>query len=114
VPKETKSFALLMEDPDAPGGTFVHWTMYRFGLEANSAPEGQIPLRALQGKNSFGKAFYRGPCPPKGDKPHRYQFLLYSLKADPGLKQGASPDDVRNAVKKLAFARGVLTGTFGR
>jgi Raf kinase inhibitor-like YbhB/YbcL family protein len=114
-PKDAKGMALLMEDSDAPGGTFVHWTWYQASdADFRALPESQAPLHGLQGKNSFGKSFYRGPCPPKGDKPHRYVFVLYALRSRPDLKQGASPGDVRAEVKKLAIARGVLTGTFGR
>jgi Raf kinase inhibitor-like YbhB/YbcL family protein len=114
VPKEAKGLTLLMEDPDASGGTFVHWTWFQSGTDTEAIPEGQPPVHAQEGKNSFGKDFYRGPCPPKGDKPHRYQFILYALRERPDLKKGASAADVRDEVKKLALARGVLTGTFGR
>jgi Raf kinase inhibitor-like YbhB/YbcL family protein len=114
LPGETKAMALLMEDPDASGGTFVHWTWYAPLTEQRDLPEGQGPVRAVEGKNSYGKSFYRGPCPPKGDKPHRYVFVIYALRSVPKLKRGASPDDMRAEIKKLALARGVLTGTFGR
>ena len=114
VPKETKAVALLMEDPDASGGTFVHWTWFAPLTEQRDLPEGQGAVRAVDGKNSYGKSFYRGPCPPKGDKPHRYVFVIYALRSVPKLKRGASPDEMRAEIKKLALARGVLTGTSGR
>lgn len=90
--------ATVMTDPDAPGGTFVHWT--RWG--------------AHEGKNSFGRAGYSGPCPPKGDKPHRYVVTVYKLRAPLGLPDGAAPDRVVAALQKAAVASGSATGTYGR
>jgi Raf kinase inhibitor-like YbhB/YbcL family protein len=115
VPSGTPSLAILVEDPDADGGTFVHWSAYRFAPSRdNRLDEGQAPVRSRQGKNSFGKEFYRGPCPSEGDDPHRYVFAIYALRAQPKLEQGAEPEQVRAEIAKLATARGVLTGTFGR
>ena len=114
VPAGTKSLALLMEDPDAPGGTFVHWTVYGIPATARRFDEGKVPSGAGQGENSFGDDRYGGPCPPKGDDAHHYAFNLYALRADPGLEAGAKPDDVRAAIKKQALARGRLIGTFKR
>jgi len=115
VPKGARSLALLVEDPDASGGkTFVHWSVFGVRPDVDRIDEGSLPARALHGKNSFGKEFYTGPCPPDGDQPHRYVFALYALRARPDLEQGASPGDVRSAVEENALARGLLTGTFGR
>ena len=113
-PKATRSLALLVEDPDAPGGTFVHWTLYRLTAETQQLTEGTMPKQAKQGENSSGQNDYAGPCPPKGDKAHRYVFTLYALKQDPGLKAGASPTAVRKAIAKAAIARGRLTARFKR
>jgi Raf kinase inhibitor-like YbhB/YbcL family protein len=110
-PKATRELALLVEDPDAPGGTFVHWTVY--GLPA-AATHLTRATEAKQGENSFGKRGYNGPCPPKGDKPHRYVFTLYALKVRTTLKAGAKPARVRAAIAKRAVARGRLIGRFGR
>ncbi len=113
APAKTRSLALLLEDPDAPGGTFVHWTVY--GLApTTTALDADPPANAKQGENSFGKRGYNGPCPPKGDKPHRYVFTLYALRSDPALGAGASPADVRAAIAKAALARGRLVGHFSR
>ena len=113
APAGTRSLALLLEDPDAPGGTFVHWTVY--GLApATTALDADLPAGAEQGKNSFGKGGYNGPCPPKGDKPHRYVFTLYALRSTPKLDAGAAPGDVRAAIAKDAVARGRLVGRFSR
>jgi phosphatidylethanolamine-binding protein (PEBP) family uncharacterized protein len=90
--------AIVMTDPDAPGGTFVHWT--RWGT--------------TEGRNSFGKTGYDGPCPPTGDSPHRYVVTAYVLKKDPGLPAGAEPGTVVAAIGKLATASGRVTGRYGR
>jgi len=90
--------AIVMTDPDAPGGTFVHWTQWG----------------ARTGRNSFGKTGYSGPCPPKGDRPHRYVITVYSLPRPLRLPAGASPSEVVAAVRKGALASGSSTGTYGR
>jgi Raf kinase inhibitor-like YbhB/YbcL family protein len=114
VPAGTKSLALLVEDPDAPGGTYTHWTVYGIPATARKFEAGTVPRGSTQGENSFGDDRYGGPCPPKGDQAHRYVFSLYALRADLGLDAGAKPDDVRAAIKKQAVARGRLIGTFKR
>jgi Raf kinase inhibitor-like YbhB/YbcL family protein len=91
--------AVVMSDPDAPGGTFIHWTRWGSGVE---------------GRNSFGKTGYDGPCPPKGDAPHHYVVTVYALRAPLTLARGASPDEVLAAIKKQASASGSQTGTYGR
>ena len=114
VPSGATSLALIVEDPDAPGGTFVHWTVYEIGAGLSAIAEGKVPPGAVQGENSFGKSGYGGPCPPKGDAPHRYQFGLYALSGSSGLKAGAKPNAVIAALKRIASARGVLTAKYGR
>jgi Raf kinase inhibitor-like YbhB/YbcL family protein len=114
APQATKSFALLVDDPDAPGGTYTHWTVYGIAATAKGFAEGEAPSGSIQGENSFGDDKYGGPCPPKGDHAHRYVFQLYALKAPLGLKPGAKPDAVRQAIAKDALARGRLIGTFKR
>jgi Raf kinase inhibitor-like YbhB/YbcL family protein len=114
VPAGTKSLALVMEDPDAPSGTFVHWTVYGIAPTVRRFNEGKVPTGATEGENSFGDDRYGGPCPPEGDEAHHYVFNLYALRADLGLEAGAKPDDVRAAIKKQALARGRLIGTVKR
>ncbi|MFO7922851.1 MAG: YbhB/YbcL family Raf kinase inhibitor-like protein [Bacteroidales bacterium] len=83
-PKDTASFALIMEDPDAPGGTFTHWIVYNLPPDCHEL-EKIIPVKrhlenkAIQGKNDFGKIGYNGPCPPKGEE-HHYFFRIFALK----------------------------------
>jgi Raf kinase inhibitor-like YbhB/YbcL family protein len=113
VPTRTASLALLMEDLDAPG-TFVHWTVYDIPRGSASTAPDSIPRGSVQGTNSFGDAKYQGPCPPPGDKAHRYVFHIYALDDDLGLKPGASPGDVRQAIKQHAIATGALTGDYSR
>jgi Raf kinase inhibitor-like YbhB/YbcL family protein len=114
VPAGTKSLALLVEDPDAPGGTYTHWTVFNIVPTARRFAPGKAPSGSTQGENSFGDARYGGPCPPKGDQAHHYVFSLYALRSDLGLKPAAKPDDVRAAIKKQALARGRLIGTYRR
>jgi len=114
VPAEARSLALLLEDPDAPGGTFVHWTLFAIAPTATALREGQVPAGAREGENSFGDRGYGGPCPPEGDEPHRYVFVLYGLRSALELDAGASPEQVRAAIAERAIARGELTARFGR
>jgi Raf kinase inhibitor-like YbhB/YbcL family protein len=114
APAGASSLALLMEDPDAPNGTFVHWTVYGLPPTTTSLPAATPPARAKQGTNSFGKRGYNGPCPPPADKAHRYVFTLYALRSKPTLKAGASPKQVRAAIAKVALARGRLIGRYKR
>jgi Raf kinase inhibitor-like YbhB/YbcL family protein len=114
VPSTAKSLALLVEDPDAPGGTYVHWTVYGIPPDTRRFEENKPPANVKQGENSFGKTGYGGPCPPEGSKAHRYVFALYALRADLDLENGAKPDEVREAIAEHALARGRLVGTFRR
>jgi len=114
VPAGAQALALVMEDPDAPSGTFVHWTLVDIPPGLAALRSGEVPREATEGANSFGDRGYGGPCPPEGDEPHRYVFLLYALEAPLGLEAGARPDEVRAAIEREATARGQLTGRFGR
>jgi len=103
VPPEAKALALLVWDPDAPGGVFFHWSAYNLSPKRQGLPEG-VPRRErveefLQGKNDFGRLGYGGPCPPPGDRPHRYVFRLYALKAPLRLSPGADPAQVVRALE---------------
>lgn len=115
-PVSTASFALVMSDPDAPGGTFVHWVIYDLPASTRSLPEGiaQGPKAAggHQGINSFGKAGYNGPCPPPG-KAHRYFFRLWALDKTLSLPQ-ATAQQLESAAKGHIVARGEVMGRFHR
>ena len=118
VPGGTMSYALIAEDPDAPGGTWVHWVIY--GIPANSSdlpeavPKSQtVADGAKQGTNDFRRIGYGGPCPPAGSA-HRYFFRLYALDSDPPLKPGATKQDLLNAMKGHILAHGQLMGKYQR
>jgi Raf kinase inhibitor-like YbhB/YbcL family protein len=117
-PKETQSFALIMDDPDAPGGTFTHWVLFNLPANDRELPEavptqGQLPNGALQGKNDFGRLGYGGPCPPPG-RPHRYQFALYALSQLLDLKAGVSNRQAIDAMRGHILAQGRLVGVYQR
>jgi Raf kinase inhibitor-like YbhB/YbcL family protein len=114
VPDGAKELALLVEDPDAPGGTFVHWALFKLPPDLDGLDEGKVPAGARQGKNSAGDDSWAGPCPPEGDAPHHYEFTLYALRSPLSLDDGADAADVRSAVADAATARGQLVGRFGR
>ncbi len=117
-PVKTQSFALIMDDPDAPVGTWVHWVIFDLPANARELPESvpkqeQLPSGARQGRNDFGKIGYGGPCPPPG-KPHRYFFKLYALDTKLGLKAGARKSDVERAMQAHILAQAELMGRYGR
>ena len=117
-PAGTKSFSLVLDDPDAPRGTFVHWVAYNIPPEKRSLPEGVPPIAEVpggmqQGQNGFGKTGYSGPCPPPG-KPHRYFFRLYALSTVLSLRKGATKEDLVRAMDGQVLAQAELMGVFGR
>jgi Raf kinase inhibitor-like YbhB/YbcL family protein len=114
VPGGARELALLVDDPDAPGGTFVHWVLFKIPADREGLEAAEVPDGARQGKNSRGDAGYAGPCPPEGDEPHHYEFSLYALSSAIDLPDGAVADEVRDAVGNAAIARGQLVGRFGR
>ena len=117
-PAGTKSIALIMDDPDAPAGTWVHWVVYGVKPDAKGLPEDvkkatEVAGLCLQGKNDFGKPGYGGPCPPPGPA-HNYKFKLYALSVDLTLKGGASKADLEAAIKGKILAQSTLTAKYLR
>ncbi|MGW2519061.1 YbhB/YbcL family Raf kinase inhibitor-like protein [Streptomyces sp. NPDC001617] len=114
VPATATTLAVLVEDPDAPHGTFTHWLLWNAPAKETTWPAGQAPQGAAQGRNGFKKTGYGGPCPPKGDQPHHYVFSVYA--ADRALKLPATttPDDLKRALTGHTLAAGTLTGRYGR
>ncbi|MGB5197246.1 MAG: YbhB/YbcL family Raf kinase inhibitor-like protein, partial [Candidatus Deferrimicrobium sp.] len=88
APAKSGSLALIVDDPDAPRGTWVHWVVWNMGADTKDIPANSVPTGALQGTNDFGKQGYGGPCPPSGT--HRYFFKLYALDISLALKTGAT------------------------
>src|SRR4051794_30622658 len=104
-PAGTKSFALIVDDPDAPSGLFRHWGAFDIPGSARSIGEGQAVGK--QAVNGFGKSGYGGPCPPKGHGPHHYHFKLYALDLDAlELSPAAKVEQVESEARKHAIARG--------
>lgn len=117
APTATKSFALIVDDPDASMGVWVHWVMYNIPVTTNGLPEAipagaQLGDGSLQGKNSSGNLGYNGPCPPSGT--HRYFFRLYALDTGLNLSSGASKDQLLKAMDRHILAQGELIGTFSK
>ena len=112
-PPGTKSFALAVDDPDAPSGTFRHWAVFDIPATARSIGGGQQAGR--EATNDFGKTGYGGPCSPKGHGPHHYRFKLFALDVE-RLDTPANPRvaDVERAARKHAVAAGELVGTYER
>lgn len=118
VPEGTKSFALICDDPDAPGGTFVHWVLYNWPSHLNSLPEAVSTARelregALQGQNNFGNTGYGGPCPP-GSETHRYYFKLYALDTTLALDAGATKEEVLEAMDGHILDEAHVMGRYQR
>lgn len=118
VPEGAKGFALVFEDPDAPGGTFTHWLLYNIPADRHELPEGvendpSLPWGAAQGRNDFGNVGYGGPCPPMGST-HRFFFRLYALDEALNLPPGASRHQLLSEVEDHALARAGLMGEYGR
>ncbi len=112
-PSKTQSFALIFNDPDAPGGTWDHWLLFNLPAETRSLPEGgALPAGTLTGKNSWGRLDYGGPCPPRGT--HRYFFKLYALDTELALSAGATKAELLAATDGYILAQTDLMGTFAR
>ena len=117
-PKGAQSFALVADDPDAPGRTWVHWVIYNLPADARRLSEGvrtskTLPDGSSQGMNDFGRLGYGGPCPPPGS-PHRYVFTLYALDAVLATAPGASKAALLKAMAGRVLGQAQWTGRYGR
>jgi Raf kinase inhibitor-like YbhB/YbcL family protein len=112
-PQGTKSFALIVDDPDAPSGTFRHWGAYQIPVSTRFIAAGQqVGTQAI---NGFGKPGYGGPCPPKGHGPHHYHFKLYALDVERlETPANAKVEEVETAAQAHAIGKGELIGTYER
>jgi Raf kinase inhibitor-like YbhB/YbcL family protein len=115
LPAGAIELVLVVQDPDAPDGTFTHWTAWGIAAAPGGglAPEGRFPAGLKEGRNSAGKDGWTPPCPPEGDDAHHYEFNLYALAKGLTLEPGASPEAVE-AELKGALGRGSFTGTYKR
>ena len=117
VPSGTKELVLICDDPDAPMGTWVHWVVYGMPPNMTSLPENIAKTDTVsgfkQGKNSFGKVGYGGPCPPNGPA-HRYFFKLYAIDKTMEIKPEATKDEIMKAIAGHVLAQGELMGRYGR
>lgn len=118
IPEGTRSLVLTVEDPDAPGGNWIHWVVYDIPPSVSSLREGQprrnvLPSGIKQGRNSFGTVGYGGPFPPPGP-PHRYVFTLYALDNRPGIPPGSTLQFVKDSIQGHVLERTTLTGLYER
>jgi Raf kinase inhibitor-like YbhB/YbcL family protein len=116
APEAARSFVLLMDDPDAPNGTFTHWVLYDIASETTelgeNVPEGTL---GIAGRNSFGRAGYGGPCPPASDPPHRYRFTLHALDIPSlALSRDAEREQVEAQMNGHVLSTAQLVGTYQR
>jgi Raf kinase inhibitor-like YbhB/YbcL family protein len=118
VPAGTRTVALICDDPDAPGGSWVHWVLFDLPASVSSLAEkveatGNLPNDVRQGANDFGKLGYGGPCPPPG-KAHHYFFKVYALDIKVPLRPGVKKADLLQAMEHHILAEGVLMAKFQR
>ena len=118
APTGTETFTVIMDDPDAPGGTWVHWMAFnipgdKLGLSENQPKADRMPGGGLHGKNSWGNSEYGGPCPPGGPG-HTYRFFLYAVDTSLDLPAGASRQQVGEALSGHVLAEGRLAAIYGR
>jgi Raf kinase inhibitor-like YbhB/YbcL family protein len=112
APPGTQSLALIVDDPDAPGGTWVHWVVWNIGPETKVIEENTLPTNAIQGKNDFRRQSYGGPCPPSGT--HRYFFKLYALDAKIKLGPGSTKAALEAAIQGHLLSKTELVGRYSR
>jgi len=112
VPEGTRSLALVMDDPDAPMGTWVHWVAWNLPADTSEIPEGGLPESAVEGVNSWGRRGYGGPAPPSGT--HRYFFRVYALDTALELPVTTDKAGLLAAMEGHVLAEAVLMGRYSR
>jgi Raf kinase inhibitor-like YbhB/YbcL family protein len=111
VPAGATTVALIMDDPDAPSGTFTHWVVFNLPASSGGITNGRLPAGAAQAQNGRGQAAYTGPCPPSGT--HHYRFTIYAEPNNLALRAGAALPEALAAIKANPISSGRLTGLFG-
>ena len=112
TPEKAKSLVLIIEDPDAPAKTWVHWLVWNIPVNTKIIKENSVPKNAVQGVNDFGKNNYGGPCPPSGT--HRYLFKIYALDIFLKLPENSTKQDVKDAMKKHIIDKAILQGSYSK
>lgn len=117
APENTKSLALIMDDPDVPkhiraDGLWVHWTLWNITSETRNIAENSVPQGVVQGMTTFGHSGYGGPCPP--DREHRYFFKLYALDTMLSLPSSATKDELERTMQGHILAQAELVGVYNR
>lgn len=112
VPDGAQSLALIMEDPDAPGGDFTHWVVWNIDPGIKEIAEGSVPEGAVQGLNGEGRRGYSGPCPPGGT--HRYFFRAYALDTRLNPPEPVTAEDLEDSMEGHILAQAEIYGRFGR
>ncbi len=110
TPGDAKSIVLIMDDPDAPSGTWVHWTLWNIDPNTKEIAENSLARGAIEGITSFGKPGYGGPCPPSGT--HHYHFKLYALDTTLSLSSSASREDLEKSMKGHIISKSELVGLY--
>jgi Raf kinase inhibitor-like YbhB/YbcL family protein len=108
----SRSLALILDDPDAPGGRFIHWLAWGIPPDTGGLAEGEAA--PLEGRNDFGTVGYRGPCPPRGRGPHRYRFRLHALGEELRLTSGTGVAELERVLTGNLLAAAELVGTYER
>lgn len=110
LPSDAKSLALIVDDPDAPNGRWIHWLLWNISPDINTIKSGETPQNSISGVNDFRETKYRGPCPAFSE--HRYFFTIYALNTEPELAAGESIDALEEAMRGHVLARGQLMGRY--
>ncbi len=119
VPTGTKSLAIIVDDPDAPVGNFVHWVIYNIPIEINNLAENyprvsRMSNGIMQGKNDFGRIGYNGPCPPRGHGFHRYYFTLYATEVNTITKEGLTKNELMKIIEGKIISKDTRMGRYKR
>ena len=112
IPQDAKSLVLLVDDPDAPLGDWVHWLVFNIDPQTKSITENNIPSGATVGLNSFGDKKYGGPCPPSGT--HHYEFKLFALDTILNLSSSAEKTDIISGINNHVLGQAIIIGTYSR
>ena len=112
IPENAQGLVLIVDDPDAPAGDWVHWTVFNIDPLTKQVDEGQVPAGGVEGMTDFGKSGWGGPCPPSGT--HRYQFKLYALDTRLELSSSAKKQDIGVAMQEHILDQTLLVGLYQR